>query len=217
MIGAGLSLPGWGAHFAASHTGYPLIADPVAGLVWRDWFGAIASKSGSATLALQGDSTPVGARAPVGSAIEALTLAATATGYRPSMGSATAPLALDQVAAGATPAVLPGAGHAVFDFSLRLNAAAPVSESRRGIFIAFSGACPIELVGEVLEGFHRPLNGEAASLTVTVAHADLNAGWLQAPPLGTACAVSYDDDDVLSGALHGVDVTAAGVRLKVEG
>lgn len=217
MIGAGLSLPGWGARFAASHTGYPIIADPVAGLVWRDWFGAIASKSGSATLALQGDSTPVGARAAEGSAVEALTLAATATGYHAAAGSATAPLTLDQLAAGATPAVLPGAGYTVFDFSLRFSAVAPVSEPRRGIFVSFAGACSIDLVGEVLEGFHRPLNGEAASLTVTVAHADLNAGWLQAPPLGAACAVSYDDDEVMSGVLHGVDVTAAGVRLKVEG
>lgn len=85
------------------------------------------------------------------------------------------------------------------------------------ITVAVAGAHPLAIAGILLEGYHRPLNGEVANLTVTIAHADLYASWLQAPPLGAACAVSDDDELLLSGVLYGVDVTASAVRLRVEG
>lgn len=85
------------------------------------------------------------------------------------------------------------------------------------IALDLGGEHPFSIPCQALEGYHRPLGGESASLTVTVAHADLLPAWLADPPLGLACAVRFDDDLVLEGVLHNVRVESSGVSVRVEG
>lgn len=85
------------------------------------------------------------------------------------------------------------------------------------ISIEFPGAHPITIIGYALSGFHRPLNGESANLTMAVNPALLWPDWLQAPPLGAACSVFFDSTTILDGTLAGVRVTAESVELRVEG
>ncbi|MDG4595477.1 MAG: hypothetical protein P9F75_07255 [Candidatus Contendobacter sp.] len=78
-------------------------------------------------------------------------------------------------------------------------------------------AHPVAVDGYQLDGYHRPLGGEAANLTVSVAPGVLFAGWLEAPPLGAACTVDYAGEMVLEGFLTGVTAQADVVQLRVEG
>ncbi len=82
--------------------------------------------------------------------------------------------------------------------------------------LEFGGDHPLSVNAVSADGFHRPLEGEAASVTVTVAHAALMPGWLDSPPLGLACEVVADGETVLAGVLHGARVWAGAVELMVE-
>ena len=84
------------------------------------------------------------------------------------------------------------------------------------ISIDFDGDHPLTLTGITLSNYQRPLSGETANLTVTVAFAEFFAGWLATPPLGSACSVSYGDETLLEGSLYGVKVTANTVELSIE-
>lgn len=84
------------------------------------------------------------------------------------------------------------------------------------IAIDFDGDHPLTLTGITLSNYQRPLSGETANLTVTVAFAEFFAGWLATPPLGAACSVRYDDETLLEGSLYGVKVTANAVELSIE-
>lgn len=68
-----------------------------------------------------------------------------------------------------------------------------------------------------MSGFRRPLNGEAANLTLTL---DLSAAdradW-QDPPLGTPTRVSSEAGVLLDGVVSSVKWTAAAVVIGVEG
>ncbi|MBK8132640.1 MAG: hypothetical protein IPK48_07955 [Gammaproteobacteria bacterium] len=83
--------------------------------------------------------------------------------------------------------------------------------------VEFPGDHPVTIVGYALSGFHRPLSGESANLTVSADPALIWPDWLQAPPLGAACSVFFDDATILEGTLAGVRVTTESVELKVEG
>ena len=85
------------------------------------------------------------------------------------------------------------------------------------ITLEFGGDHPLTIPCLTLDGYHRPLGGESASLTLTVAPAALLTGWLAQPPLGMGCTVRYDQEVVMDGALHGVRVNSKGVELRVEG
>ena len=85
------------------------------------------------------------------------------------------------------------------------------------IALELGGDHPFSIPGQTLEGYHRPLGGESASLTVTVAYADLLPAWLANPPLGLACAVRFDDELVLEGVFHHVRVDSKSVSVRVEG
>lgn len=85
------------------------------------------------------------------------------------------------------------------------------------ITVHVGGDHPVSFTGHQLDGYHRPLSGESANLTVSVGPGVLFAGWLECPPLGAACAVSYDGETVLDGYLTGVTASAEGVRFGVEG
>ena len=84
------------------------------------------------------------------------------------------------------------------------------------ITIDFGGDHPLTITGIALSNYQRPLSGETANLTVTVAFAEFFAGWLATPPLGSACSVSYGDETLLEGSLYGVKVTANTVELSIE-
>lgn len=85
------------------------------------------------------------------------------------------------------------------------------------IAVRLGGAHPLDVEGYALAGYHRPLSGEAANLTVTCDHAAFFPGWLAAPPLGLDCTVEVDAVEVMAGVLYGVRVTTNAVELKVEG
>lgn len=85
------------------------------------------------------------------------------------------------------------------------------------IALELGGDHPLTIPCQSLEGYHRPLGGESASLTVTVVHADLLPAWLASPPLGLACAVRFDEALVLEGVLHQIQINSKSVSLRVEG
>jgi hypothetical protein len=85
------------------------------------------------------------------------------------------------------------------------------------IQVTVQSSHPVTFSGQELAGYHRPLGGESANLTVTIGPGALFAGWLEAPPLGAACIVTYDNETVLTGILAGVSASAEGVQLRVEG
>lgn len=85
------------------------------------------------------------------------------------------------------------------------------------VTLEFPGDHPITLMGQQLSGYPRPLSGEAASLTITVDHAEVWPEWLSNPPLGAACTVRYGDDAILDGVLSGVRVNAESINVQVAG
>ena len=85
------------------------------------------------------------------------------------------------------------------------------------VTLLFPGDHPLIITGQHLSGYHRPLSGEAASLTMTVDHAELWPEWLENPPLGAPCLARYCEYVVLDGVLTGLRVNPKGVELKVAG
>lgn len=85
------------------------------------------------------------------------------------------------------------------------------------IAVAFAGDHPATIEGDALEGYHRPLGGEVASLTVRAPFGQFLPAWLESPPLGLACSVSVDGGWLMDGALYGIKASAAGVELRIEG
>lgn len=67
-----------------------------------------------------------------------------------------------------------------------------------------------------MSGYTRPLNGEAANLSVVAAHEKFHPVWLGNPPLGQACTVYSDGETVMAGALYGVKATASAIELSIE-
>lgn len=89
--------------------------------------------------------------------------------------------------------------------------------SASAITLEFPGDHPILILGQTLSGYHRPLSGEAASLTITTDHAEVWPDWLANPPLGAACIACFGEETVLEGVLHGLRVNAELVELQVAG
>lgn len=85
------------------------------------------------------------------------------------------------------------------------------------VVLSFQGDLPFDVTGIRLDGYHRPLNGEVANLTVVAARESFNEGWLQCPPLGLACRLSFDGEALFDGALFGVRVSGKTVELRIEG
>ncbi len=85
------------------------------------------------------------------------------------------------------------------------------------VFLAISGSQPLDIQGIAIQGYHRPLGGEAASLVMTVAHEQVFPDWLQAPPLGLACRVEYDGVLVMTGYLYAARATSVAIELRIEG
>lgn len=85
------------------------------------------------------------------------------------------------------------------------------------IAVTFSGDHPLTVAAAELSGYHRPLGGESANLTVTVEHDALFADWLACPPLGIGCEVAYDGSSIMSGTLYGVRVDSRKIELRIEG
>lgn len=85
------------------------------------------------------------------------------------------------------------------------------------VAIEFKGDHPLTVEGLTLDGFHRPLGGEVASLTVSVAPDALMPDWLATPPLGIGCTVSFNKEWVMEGVLQSVRVTSQGIDVRIEG
>ena len=85
------------------------------------------------------------------------------------------------------------------------------------IQVLLGGDQPLALTARALSGYHRPLNGAIADLTVTVDPAALFADWLAAPPLGLTCQVTYAGVPLLIGVLYAVQATADAITLRIEG
>lgn len=68
-----------------------------------------------------------------------------------------------------------------------------------------------------VSGYHRPLNGEAANLTVTLDRdPDTDPDWFL-PPLGAQAAVLLDGEALLTGVLTGVTLDRTTTQLRLEG
>lgn len=85
------------------------------------------------------------------------------------------------------------------------------------VTVTFGGDLPFTLPARELRGYHRPLGGEVANLTITADHVEFFEDWLACPPLGVACSVAYGAEAIMDGYLYGVRVDSAGVELRVEG
>lgn len=85
------------------------------------------------------------------------------------------------------------------------------------VAVSFGGDHPLTVAGIELSGYHRPIGGEVANLTVTAEHDEFFADWLACPPLGVACEVVYGAETIMSGYLYGVRVDSAKVELRIEG
>ncbi|MFZ1492405.1 MAG: hypothetical protein WAU60_03220 [Candidatus Competibacter denitrificans] len=211
----------WLAKARASRGGHPALpviafadTDRADRTLWHAW--AFGLPAGTAALGLVTDNPATGYRLAQGNTVQDMLLDSPAVGYRLAQGSAVQGVLLDNPAVGLQPAVLPAAGYAVWGLTLDHHGAA-FAERRRGIHVVFPGDHPLDLAGETLAGYHRPLDGESANLTVTAAPQSFFPAWLTSPPLGTPCQVLYEGETVLDGALYGVKVTAKAVELRVEG
>jgi hypothetical protein len=85
------------------------------------------------------------------------------------------------------------------------------------VTVTFGGDHPFTVNGIELSGYHRPLGGELANLSVAAKHADFFERWLACPPLGIECAVAYGGDPIMNGYLYGVRADSAKVELRIEG
>jgi len=85
------------------------------------------------------------------------------------------------------------------------------------ILLRFSGDHPLDIAADSISGYHRPLSGEVANLTASCQPDAFIDGWLIAPPLGLACVVEVDGEEIMSGILYGVRVAVEAVELRVEG
>lgn len=85
------------------------------------------------------------------------------------------------------------------------------------ILLRFAGDHPLDIAADSISGYHRPLSGEVANLTASCQQTAFIDGWLIAPPLGLACTVEVDGEEIMAGILYGVRVTAKNIELQVEG
>lgn len=178
----------YAGHLAAAMLG----ASRAPATLWSDWFFGEQGPSHGLSQATLG-------------------LALVASGGSPRSGSASLDAGLALVASGGAPR----SGSASLRWTTASAAVglAPMA----GIGLVLDGDPPLRIPGVALQGYHRPLNGEVASLTATVDRAALFPDWLQAPLLGCACRVEYDGQLLIAGALYAVRASATALELRVEG
>lgn len=86
-----------------------------------------------------------------------------------------------------------------------------------GLILSVGDDPPREWTASALSGYHRPLSGEAANLTLTLELTlDERSAW-SVPPLGESALVLYDGETILEGVLTGVAWTPAEISVAVEG
>lgn len=85
------------------------------------------------------------------------------------------------------------------------------------VIVTFGGDHPLAVSAIEMSGYHRPLAGEVANLSIIANRAEFFAEWLACPPLGVACEVTYGGLAIMSGYLYGVRVDAEKVELRIEG
>ncbi len=126
-------------------------------------------------------------------AVIGLGLDAAAVGWRDSEAAATVGLGLDEAAGWAQP-LFPA-----------------------GLWLALGDDPPRNWPARELSGYHRPLSGEAANLTLAL---DIpwrdRAAWAN-PPLGAAAVVRFGVEPLLEGTLTAVSWSRAELNVSVEG
>ncbi len=166
----------------------------VAPTVWAPWF--FDPPQGRAVLGLEVDLDALGTRKSRGASVLALTDALAALGTRKSRGASVLALTDALAALGTRP---------------------ETRTSMMGLSIYLASDPPQSYPGTALAGLHRPLNGEAANLTITL---DLGPNqwddWRD-PPLGVSATARWDGVDVMAGVLTGVTWTADEITVRVEG
>lgn len=85
------------------------------------------------------------------------------------------------------------------------------------VTVSFGGEHPLSVTAIEMSGYHRPLGGEVANLTIVADRSEFFAEWLACPPLGVTCDVTYGGLAIMSGYLYGVRFDAGKVELRVEG
>lgn len=68
-----------------------------------------------------------------------------------------------------------------------------------------------------LSGYHRPLNGEAANLTITLDRSPALDLDFTVPPLAARARIGLDGDELLDGVLTRVHMDRTTITLGVEG
>ncbi len=160
-----------------------------------------------------------------------------ATGYELPAAAATLALGLDALAEGFAASVPPAEAYATLDLGLDAaavgwrdsEAAATVGLGLdeaagwaqplfpAGLWLALGDDPPRNWPARELSGYHRPLSGEAANLTLTL---DIpwrdRAAWAN-PPLGAAAVVRFGVEPLLEGTLTAVSWSRAELNVSVEG
>lgn len=214
--GAGLALPGWGARFAATRTGFPGLVvgvgpDSCATALWGDWFASHLPQ-GRAVLGSALNLDAVGGLEPMGAAYLAFTAAVAAAGSAQPLVRAQLGLQIVSDAVGYR-----SMGLAAAVLAQTLDAAPVAVAPPPGLSLTLAGDQPLMLPVQKVQGYHRPLNGAVASLTATVDPTALFPDWLAAPPLGQAGRVEHHGRPVMTGVLYAVRATATAVELRIEG
>ena len=83
--------------------------------------------------------------------------------------------------------------------------------------IALTTDPPRDVAARELSGYHRPLNGESANLTMVLDVPRAERSDWSAPPLGVAAAVYADGALLLEGTLTRVVWTLADLTVGIEG
>ena len=152
----------------------------------------------AATLALGLDALAEGfaASAPPAEAYAALGLGldAAAVGWRDSEAAATVGLGLDEAAAGWAQPLFPA-----------------------GLWLALGDDPPRNWPASAISGYHRPLSGEAANLTLTLDIPWRDRKAWSSPPLGASATVRYGAETLLEGALTAVSWSRSELTVSVEG
>lgn len=209
MPSPGLWLPGWASRFKAKHSGHPGYAVLPGGSVWHDWFGRLPEAC--APTALQLNATAQGAVTAQGQAAIGVQVDAVATGWTLRLGAATLNPAVSPLAVGWQ---LPqGAASWTIAIAIQAIGLNPLP----GAMVILAGPQPLSFQCQTIQGFHRPLGGEVASLTLTVARSQLFPEWLEAPPLGQAARIEYNGAWLMSGYLYAVSITSTAIELRIEG
>ena len=86
-----------------------------------------------------------------------------------------------------------------------------------GLWLALGDDPPRNWPASAISGYHRPLSGEAANLTLTLDIPWRDRKAWSSPPLGASATVRYGAETLLEGALTAVSWSRSELTVSVEG